>query len=104
MFLTLLYGVVAVAQAAKFSGVQIPLAGGFSGPQSVAVDTSGDIFVADSGMVVLLLILLAGGAAVSGITGCGSGFFAQSPKSYDVTITVAAGALSHSTNVTLSVE
>jgi hypothetical protein len=54
----------------------------------------------------LLLILIAGAAAVTGLSGCnsGNGFFAQAPQSYNVTITVTTGALAHSTNVSLNVE
>ena len=59
-----------------------------------------------AGMASLLLVLITGGAAISGMIGCGShnGFFDQTPRSDDVTITVTTGALSHSTTVTLNVE
>ena len=40
---------VALAQTAHFSGTQIALGGGFDGPRGVAVDGSGNVFVADSG-------------------------------------------------------
>jgi hypothetical protein len=45
-------------------------------------------------------------AAVAGLSGCGStgGFFGQAQKSYTVTVTATSGALSHTTNVTLTVE
>jgi MBG domain/Bacterial Ig-like domain (group 3)/Putative Ig domain/NHL repeat len=45
-------------------------------------------------------------AAVTGLAGCAShnGFFGEQAKSYVVTVTVTTGALSHSTNVTLTVE
>ena len=40
------------------------------------------------------------------LNGCGggNGFFAQPQKSYVVVVTVATGSLSHSTNVTLTVQ
>jgi hypothetical protein len=55
--------------------------------------------------ILLLVLLAAGAAATTGLTGCGAGngFFAQPQKAYIVTITVTAGSLSHSTNVTLTV-
>ncbi len=57
-------------------------------------------------MSSLLLILIAGAAAIAGLSGCnrGNGFFAQAPQSYDLTITVTTGALAHSTNISLNVE
>jgi hypothetical protein len=59
-----------------------------------------------SRMLSILLLMVAGMAAVAGLSGCGStnGFFAQQQQSYTVTITGTAGALSHSTTVTLIVE
>jgi hypothetical protein len=53
-----------------------------------------------------LWLLAAGAAAVTGLNGCasGNGFFGQPPKTYTVTVTVTAGTLSHSTNLTLTVE
>jgi ABC-type glycerol-3-phosphate transport system substrate-binding protein len=56
--------------------------------------------------VSLMLLLAAGMAAVTGLSGCGSsnGFFGQPQKTYDVTVTVTAGSLSHSTNLTLTVQ
>jgi hypothetical protein len=56
--------------------------------------------------VFLLLCLAASGAAIAGLGGCGSrnGFFGQAPKTYDITVTVTAGSLSHSTSLTLAVE
>ncbi len=59
-----------------------------------------------SRMSSLLVILIAGAAAIAGLSGCnsGNGFFAQSPQSYDLTITVTTGALEHSTGISLIVE
>jgi len=53
-----------------------------------------------------VLLLLAGIAAMAGVSGCGSasGFFSQQQKTNTVTVTATAGALSHSTTVTLTVE
>jgi hypothetical protein len=36
------------------------------------------------------------------LSGCGGGGFAQSPKSYPLTITATSGALQHTTSVTLN--
>jgi hypothetical protein len=57
-------------------------------------------------MLSVILLMVAGLAAVAGISGCGgsSGFFAQQQKSYTVTVTGTAGALSHSATVNLIVE
>jgi hypothetical protein len=54
----------------------------------------------------MLLLLIAGMAAMAGLSGCGSPsiFFTQQPQSYPVTVTVSAGTLSHSMPVTLVVE
>ena len=54
-----------------------------------------------------LLLLLAGGlAATMGVTGCGtaSGYFGQAPTNFTITVTGAAGSLTHSTSVTLTLE
>jgi trimeric autotransporter adhesin len=54
-----------------------------------------------------VVILLAVGAAASlGLGGCGSGngFFGQAPETYTITATVTAGAVSHSTDLTLNVQ
>ncbi|MGB6742615.1 MAG: Ig-like domain repeat protein, partial [Terracidiphilus sp.] len=54
----------------------------------------------------MLLLLVAGAAAIAGISGCGStsGFFAQQQQSYTVTVTGTSGTLTHSASVTLKVE
>jgi sugar lactone lactonase YvrE len=55
--------------------------------------------------ISLLLLLIAGLAAVAGVNGCGSnGSSGHAPKSYTVTVTATVGALSHTSNVTLTVE
>jgi hypothetical protein len=59
-----------------------------------------------SRMISLLLLLIAGAAAMAGVSGCGSntGFFSQAQKSYTVTVTATSGTLSRTSNVTLTVE
>jgi hypothetical protein len=59
-----------------------------------------------SRMICQLLLLATSAAAMAGVTGCGgsNGFFAQPQKAYTVVVTVTAGSLSHSTNVTLTVQ
>jgi sugar lactone lactonase YvrE len=54
----------------------------------------------------VLLLLFTGMAVMAGVSGCmgNSGYFAQTPQSYAVTVTVSAGSLSQSTNLTLVVE
>ena len=56
-------------------------------------------------MSMVLLLLLAGGA-MSALTGCGAGNGIQSepPNSYQVTLTVTSGTISHSVPFTLNVE
>jgi hypothetical protein len=53
---------------------------------------------------VLLLFLAAGLLTTLGISGCGGSFFTQSQQSYNVTVSVAAGSLTHTSNVTLTVQ
>jgi CSLREA domain-containing protein len=54
------------------------------------------------------LVLLAGGAAASLISGCGgggiNGFFAQQPQNYAITMTATSGGIQHSASVTLNVQ
>jgi hypothetical protein len=58
-----------------------------------------------SRMLSILLLMGTGLAAMIGLGGCGSGgYFGQTQKSYTVTVTATSGTLSHSTNVTLTVE
>ena len=57
--------------------------------------------------VFLMLVLLGGSAATTGLTGCGvngNGFFGQAPQTYNITITATSGTIRHSVNVTLNVE
>lgn len=57
-----------------------------------------------------VLVVLLGGVAIVGLTGCGSGgFFAQSPQTYTITVTATATSatnttLQHTTTVTLTVQ
>jgi len=59
-----------------------------------------------SRFMAVVLLLSAGAAAMAGLSGCVSntGFFAQSQQSYTVNVTGASGTLSHTSNVTLTVE
>jgi len=54
----------------------------------------------------LLAVFAVTASALAGLTGCNAknGFFSQAPQTYTVTITATCGSLSHSTNVTLTVE
>jgi hypothetical protein len=53
------------------------------------------------GLLASLLLLASMGAAIAGLTGCGSG---QPPQTYTITVTAASATLSHSTNLTLTVQ
>jgi hypothetical protein len=57
-------------------------------------------------MLSVMLLLGMSLVAAAGLSGCGStsGFFGQAQKSYAVTVIATSGALSHATNVTLTVE
>jgi CSLREA domain-containing protein len=57
-------------------------------------------------MLMVLLLLFAGGAAMAGMSGCGStnGIFGQMPKAYTVTVTGTMGTVSHSTTTILIVQ
>jgi hypothetical protein len=56
--------------------------------------------------ISLLVILAAGIGATVGLTGCGatSGLFSEQQRSYTITVTATAGTLTHSTQLTLTVE
>ncbi len=56
--------------------------------------------------ISLLLLLAAGAAAMAGLSGCsaGNGFFAQSEKTYTITVTATSGTLSHATTINLTLE
>jgi hypothetical protein len=57
-------------------------------------------------LISVLLLAIAGMAAMAGLNGCGavSGFPGQTSRTYTVTVTGTSGALSHSTTITLTVE
>lgn len=57
-------------------------------------------------MLTVVLLLIAGMAAMAGMSGCGPtiGFFGQAQQSYSVGVTGTSGTLSHTSNVTLTVE
>jgi sugar lactone lactonase YvrE len=53
-----------------------------------------------------VLLLLCAGAALAGLNGCGTdaGFFGHAQKTYTVTVTATMGTVSHTSNVTITVE
>ncbi len=59
-----------------------------------------------SRMLSIFLLLVAGAVALAGVSGCGSatGFFGQAQQTYTLTATGTSGALSHTSNVTLTIE
>jgi hypothetical protein len=54
----------------------------------------------------IFMVMVLGLTAAVALGGCGSsnGFFGQPQKTYTVTVTATSGTLSHSTNLTLTVE
>jgi polygalacturonase/sugar lactone lactonase YvrE len=57
--------------------------------------------------IALIVVAGAAVATIAGLGGCGSsgsGFFAQAPQTYTLTVTGTSGSLSRSTNLTLTVE
>jgi hypothetical protein len=60
--------------------------------------------------ISLLLLLVAGMAAMAGLSGCGSGngtgtgFYLQQPQTYTIVVTATSSALTHSTTLTLTVQ
>jgi hypothetical protein len=56
--------------------------------------------------ISVLMLVIAGLTAMATLNGCGSsnGFFGQQQKTYVVTVIATSGTLSHSANVTLTVE
>jgi sugar lactone lactonase YvrE len=57
--------------------------------------------------ISILLLVVAAMTATIGLSGCGasgSGFFAQAPKTYTLTVTGTSGTLSRTTSLTLTVE
>ncbi|MGC2211138.1 MAG: Ig-like domain repeat protein [Candidatus Korobacteraceae bacterium] len=69
------------AQTAHFSYAQVTLGSGFGGPQGVAVDRSGNVFVADTGNSAVKEILAVGGYTT--VNTLGSGFYYPSGVAVD---------------------
>jgi hypothetical protein len=57
-------------------------------------------------VISVLMLVIAGLTAMTTLNGCGSsnGFFGQQQKTYVVTVIATSGTLSHSANLTLTVE
>jgi hypothetical protein len=56
--------------------------------------------------ISVLMLMIAALTGVATLNGCGSsnGFFGQQQKTYVVTVIATSGTLSHSANLTLTVE
>jgi len=56
--------------------------------------------------IALLLVLATGSATIAGVSGCTAynGYFGQMQQAYPITVTLTTGLLSHSTNLTLTVQ
>jgi hypothetical protein len=56
--------------------------------------------------ISVLILIIAGLVSMATLNGCGSsiGFFGQAQQTYTVTVTATSGSLSHSTNLSLTVE
>jgi hypothetical protein len=52
----------------------------------------------------LAAVFLFAGAALAGLTGCGSGSAPPQPQNYTITLTAASGAMQHASTVTLNVQ
>jgi hypothetical protein len=59
-----------------------------------------------AGKLAVVMMMAAALTAIAGLSGCGSrnGFFGEAPRTYTVTVTVTAGSVSHSTDLTLNVQ
>ena len=71
-----LTGLPANAQTARYSGAVNPVGGGFNNPYGVAVDASGNVFVADNGNSAVKEIVAVNGvvSSTSPVNPVGSGF------------------------------
>ena len=67
------FAACAQAQTAHFNGITTTLGSGFGGPTGVAVDGSGNVYVADSGSNAVEKIPYSGGSYGTPVT-LGSGF------------------------------
>lgn len=89
--LMLAFSVCAQAQTAHFSYAQLTRGGGFLRPANVAVDASGNIFVADAGNNAMKEIP-AGCITSSCVVTLGSGFNLPNGVAVDATGNVIVGA------------